>query len=368
MKARRPVPPGRFGDAAVWVHWAILIGASTGLALGLSVIGAPAPFLLGPLIAAIALAAGRGATLRTPPRLFMAAQALVGGMIAMSTSASLWIAFAANWPVYLVLAATTLGVATLIGWAMTRRGWLTGTTAIWGLAPGASTAMILMSDAFGGDQRQVALMQYLRILAVALVAMALSQMAASAGAHVDGVGGGAFQVSDMRDFLLTLAFLTLAGWFGKVSRIPAGILLVPMLAGAALQTAGLLTLTLPPALLMVAYAVIGWHIGLQFTRQALRYSARAAPRMAGAILLLLASCGLVAWLTHRMTGVDLLSAYLATSPGGTDTILIIAASTPVDLPFILGAQLARFLLVLALGPLVARAAARNATETETPIP
>jgi uncharacterized membrane protein AbrB (regulator of aidB expression) len=55
-----------------------------------------------------------------------------------------------------------------------------------------------------------------------------------------------------------------------------------------------------------------------------------------------------------VTGVDLLSAYLATSPGGTDTILIIATSTPVDLSFILGGQLVRFLLILLLGPWMAR--------------
>jgi len=81
--------------------------------------------------------------------------------------------------------------------------------------------------------------------------------------------------------------------------------------------------------------------------------------MAVAIAAVIAACGLIAAVASAATGADLLSAYLAASPGGTDTIMIIAASTPVDLPFILGAQLTRFLLVLALAPPLARMLARR---------
>ena len=41
--------------------------------------------------------------------------------------------------------------------------------------------------------------------------------------------------------------------------------------------------------------------------------------------------------------VDALTAYLATSPGGADSVAIIAASTKVDMPFIMAMQMARFL-------------------------
>ena len=57
-------------------------------------------------------------------------------------------------------------------------------------------------------------------------------------------------------------------------------------------------------------------------------------------------------------GLDPLTAYLATSPGGADTVAIIAASTPVDVPFVMAMQTGRFLLVLALGPSLARLVAR----------
>lgn len=51
--------------------------------------------------------------------------------------------------------------------------------------------------------------------------------------------------------------------------------------------------------------------------------------------------------------------YLATTPGGIDAILIIGATVPVDLPFILSAQVVRVLLVLLAGPALVAPVARR---------
>ena len=49
-------------------------------------------------------------------------------------------------------------------------------------------------------------------------------------------------------------------------------------------------------------------------------------------------CGGVAWLMVLAIGVDPLTAYLATSPGGSDSMAIIAASTNVDVSFVMAMQ------------------------------
>jgi membrane AbrB-like protein len=75
----------------------------------------------------------------------------------------------------------------------------------------------------------------------------------------------------------------------------------------------------------------------------------------------------LAWLLHLTVGTDPLTAYLATSPGGADSVAIIAASSHVDLPFVMAMQMARFILVLLLGPTLARVVARwagNRTKTK----
>ena len=58
-------------------------------------------------------------------------------------------------------------------------------------------------------------------------------------------------------------------------------------------------------------------------------------------------------------GLDPLSAYLATSPGGADSMAVIAATSTVETSFVMAMQLARFLLVLITGPAISRWLARH---------
>jgi uncharacterized membrane protein AbrB (regulator of aidB expression) len=59
-------------------------------------------------------------------------------------------------------------------------------------------------------------------------------------------------------------------------------------------------------------------------------------------------------------GLDPLTAYLATSPGGADSVAIIAASSNVDVPFVMTMQMARFVVLLILGPTMARFISKHA--------
>ncbi len=68
----------------------------------------------------------------------------------------------------------------------------------------------------------------------------------------------------------------------------------------------------------------------------------------------MAISGGLAFLLTRTAGIDPLTAYLATSPGGMDSIAIIAANSTVDLAFVMALQSARLLIVTAIGPALAR--------------
>ena len=70
-------------------------------------------------------------------------------------------------------------------------------------------------------------------------------------------------------------------------------------------------------------------------------------------------CGLLAVLLVYAAGIDPLTAYLATSPGGMDAVAIIAASSNVDIAFVMAMQSLRFLIVLVAGPPLARFIAKR---------
>ncbi|RVB28015.1 AbrB family transcriptional regulator, partial [Mesorhizobium sp. M7A.F.Ca.CA.004.05.1.1] len=63
----------------------------------------------------------------------------------------------------------------------------------------------------------------------------------------------------------------------------------------------------------------------------------------------------------HLLGIDPLTAYLATSPGGGDDgdAVHAAAAQNVDISFVMALQSARFLIVLLVGPSVARLVARS---------
>lgn len=157
----------------------------------------------------------------------------------------------------------------------------------------------------------------------------------------------------------TVAIAGVGAFAGRLLRIPGGALLVPLVAGAVVHWSGVVSIELPEWLLAATYALIGWKIGLGFTREVLRYASRALPKILLSIAVLLVFCGGLALVLTRVFRVDPLTAYLATSPGGIDSVAIIAASSKVDLPFVMALQTVHLFIVILIGPTFAGIVARR---------
>ena len=354
MNARLENPPaGLLAPLALPIQWGLLLLLSGALAVLLRMAGIPAALLLGPMIAGI-LFGVNGAGVRVPRLPYFAAQAIVGCLIAGAISTDILRAFVSDWPLFLGVVLTVIAASGALGAIMSYWRVLPGTTAVWGSSPGAATAMMLMAEAYGADAQLVAFMQYLRAVFVALAASVIARF------WMNGSGGTApaiawFPPIDWLPFVETLAVVIVGGVLGWASRIPAGVLLAPIVIGATLHMSGVMRFELPPWLLAISYAMLGWSIGLGFTTRILRRASRALPQIILSIAALIVFCCGLAFLLTILLGVDPLTAYLATSPGGMDSIAIIAASSSkVDVSFVMALQTARFVLVLFLGPRLAR--------------
>ena len=350
-----PAFSSRRSPLAAWpvrAQWALLIVLSVLFALGFLALRLPAALLLGPMIAAILVAATGGAA-RMPFPPFYAAQAIIGCMIADKLPLSLAGEVGRNWPIFLGGVLSVIVAASLLGWLLARWRVLPGATAVWGSSPGAATAMTLMSEDYGADMRLVALMQYLRVVCCAVVASFVARLWAG------GSGGKLppfdwFAPAPLLPLAGTLALAAVGVLAGLSRQIPGGAMLTPLALGLILKSSLGMTLALPPWLLAASYAVVGWGVGVRFTPEILAHAARALPRVLASILALIAICGGFAVILHFAAGVEPLTAFLATSPGGADSVAIIAASSKVDLPFVMAMQMTRFVLVLLVGPFLAR--------------
>jgi hypothetical protein len=340
----------------------LLLALTAVLVALLHLIGLPAAFLLGALGAAM-IVVGRGGSVRLPDWLFALAQAVVGCLIARSFTPALFHAVVQHIGLFIGVTLSVLLVATALGLALARLHVLPGSTALWGSFPGAATVMVLLSGSFGGDMRLVAVMQYLRVVVVAVTASLVGRLF--------GLTGGAHHSAWLApvawpSFVVLLAIIVVGGLLGPRVRIPAAPLLLPMIVTTVLQDFGLVRVELPQLLLVASYVIVGWAIGLRFTPEAFRDARRALPQVLGTIAMLVAACGALGWVVKGVGHIDLLTAYFATSPGGADSIAIIAAGTPVDMSLVMAIQMGRFLAVLLLGPTLAKLAARFTPPVPTP--
>lgn len=333
--------------------WLGLLGLSAAITAGWGALGLPAALLLGPMIGAIVFGVN-GAILAVPRVPYLGAQALIAAMVAGTITRSILMTFSHHYLLFCVIMFGTLLGAAGIGWFISRTGLIPGATAVYGISPGAANAMVILGEAEGADARLVAFMQYSRVLLVAVAAALVAHF----WVHVGSVHAPAvpwFGPVRWGALTLVLALALLSQQLARLVRLQAWALLGPMILLSALHAAGWLPIELPRWLLAVAYACLGWHIGLGFRRDALIHAGRAMLIVILAALSLMGFCAAFAWCLTALTGIDALTAYLATSPGGVDSIAIIANSTPqVDLPFVLALQSVRLVFVIALAPLLTR--------------
>ena len=165
LLANRPKP----------LQWALLLVLSAIFVTALELARLPAALLIGPMMAAI-IAGTNGATIRPLRIFYVAAQAVVGCLIAASVNVEIFSSFYAEWPLFLGIVLVTLVASSLLGYLISRWKVLPGTTAVWGSTPGAASAMVLMADAFGADARLVAFMQYLRVIFVSMAAALIARL------------------------------------------------------------------------------------------------------------------------------------------------------------------------------------------------
>jgi membrane AbrB-like protein len=344
--------------------WLALIALASLLIVLLRAADMPAAFLLGPMIAAIAIAVS-GARARLPRFFIIAAQAVLGCLIAAALDDELVRVIAAHWEIFVAFSLATIVITAVLGVLVTRTGWLPGTTAIWGLSPGAASAMVLLADEYGADKRMVALMQYSRIVLVALAAILLAKAVGHPSLPTHATASGSLAVHwfalpplvpFLEMLLLAASGIVIAVYFGKAS----AALFVPAFVGAALQAAGVIHIAVPPLPATLAFCVVGIYVGLSFTREVLVHSLRVMPAMLVAIVTMILLCGLLSLLFgNLLPGTDPLTAYLAMSPGGIDAAVIIASQASVSLPLILASQFTRLLFVIAGAPALAKWLARR---------
>ena len=360
--------PGSPGSPGVAVRrWAGLVVLTAVLATALSLVQVPAAELFAGLVVATAMAL-LGRAPRVPPRVSVAAQAVLGVTIGALVQPSTLGRLGGRWVAVVAVSVGTLAVSMTAGAVMGRRRGISPLTGMLALTAGGASGLTAISRELGGDDRVVAVVQYLRVgivtgtlpLVVALAAAPGSPPVA-AGASASASSSASAASSSLPAGALSLLALLLCALvgvhLGRLCRLPAAALLGPLAVTMALAVLGTgVDVTSAPLVVTtaVAYAAIGWQAGTRFTRESVRTVARSLPIAGVLILAVIAVCAGLGLLLSRLTGVSPMDGYLATTPGGIYAVLAAAVSSGGDVTFVSAVQILRVVVMLAVTPYLAR--------------
>ena len=342
-----------------WARWALLAVLTAAGTAGMAALGVPSPALFAGLLVATVLALAGLAPEAVPRPVTATAQAVIGVVIGVMAQPGTVAGLAADWFPVLLVTVGTLALSMAAGLLLGLRRDVTPLTGMLALTAGGASGLVAVSRELGGDDRVVAVVQYLR---VGMVTATMPLVAAAVyGASVTGPAQG---TGTDAPWFVDLAFLVVCAVGGtalaRLLRVPAGALLGPMTLAIALNLAGWSFGATPPeALVEVAYAVIGWQAGVRFTRESLRTVLGLLPLATALILAVIAGSAGLGLVLSALTGTTALEGYLATTPGGVYAVLATAISAGGDVTFVVAVQVLRVIVMLLVAPVAARLVGRR---------
>lgn len=337
-------------------RWSLLALVTVAVTVGLTLLGVPSAALFAALVVGIVLALCSLAPAKVPRRAGLAAQAVLGVYIGTMVHEDSIDALGPHWPIVLAVVVATLAISILAGALLGMRRDISPLTGSLALVAGGASGLVAIARELGGDDRVVAVVQYLRVgLVTATMPIVVLFIF-----HPDrSQPSAAIPQSDTAPWYLSIAMIVVIAVvgviLGKLVHLPGAGLLGPMAVTVGLELTGYdFGLSVPQALVQIGYVLIGWQAGVTFTRDSLRAVGRALPLAVTLIAALtVATAGLGVLLSH-VTGMTPLEGYLATSPGGVYAVLATAVETGSNVTFIVTAQVLRILVMLFAAPLLAR--------------
>ena len=343
------------------MRWALLVIVTIAVTLPLDRLGVPSAALFAALLVGIVLAIARLAPAGVPRVGGLAAQGVLGVYIGTMVHSDALSALGPHWPVVVAVGVATLLLSIGAGALLGLHRSISALTGALALVAGGASGLVAIARELGGDDRVVAVVQYLRVAVITATMPVVVTLVYHADRSSHAAAAQSHSAPWYVSLLMIVALVIAGSVVGRLARLPGSGLLGPMALTIIAELGGWsFGLTVPVLLVSVSYMLIGWQAGVAFTRESLRAIERLLPAALGLIVLLnVATAGLGVALS-KIAGVSMLDGYLATSPGGIYAVLATAVETGSNVTFIIAAQVLRVLLMLFAAPLMARVMARMA--------
>ncbi len=335
MSAR--VPP------AVSAGLALAVSAAGGLAA--EMLGLPAPFLVGGVVA-VAIAAWVGVPVAVPSPLRNAGFVIIGMSVGSSVARDS-LAAVAQWPVTMVALAISLAAIVFVGGRLLSAGFgFDRDTALLASVPGHTSLVQAVALTGLGDPVPIAVVQSTRLMTLVIAVPLAIDLAA--GSALGPVLRG--PEMDWPHLARLTALAAAAGWIAVRLKMPAGFVIGAMLAATAVRLGGLTEGTMPAWLTVPGFVIVAALIGTRFTAidgAALRASlagGMAVTVAAGAI------SAVAAFGAGLFVAIPFPEIWVALAPGGFEAMVVMGLALGYDPAFVLTHHAMRLFILAAALP------------------
>ena len=319
---------------------ALMLGAMSGLLAYR--IGLPLPWMLGPMLGTT-IASMSNAPVQGPDWLRPFVIPVIGVLLGSGMTAQMLQDAVVMLIPFLILSAG-------LSYTFYRRvGGYDQVTAYFCAMPGGLNDMLILGGAAGGQEKRIALAHASRIFVVVLFVVLFY-------GFVLGVKASGPQSGNWTSIgaLAPLDWFILAGCaivgapLGALVRLPAPQILGPMLLSGVAHVTGIVTVSPPSVLVIIAQIVVGTVIGCRFLGATPREVGRDIGLATVSSLLMIGVAIAFAYAVTAGTGTSTSQTFLAYSPGGLTEMSLLAFAMGQDIAYVTTAHIIRITAVILL--------------------
>lgn len=340
----------------------LLFALATAAGWGFERMGAPLPWMIGPLILTAAIFMGPAPGITVPTRIRPLGQVVVATQVGLAftpDALDMLISFAP------VMVGTALATGLCIFFVAILLARLTGqslASAFLSTVPTSPVEAASMAIAAGIKPMPIIFAQTLRLSTVVLIVpFALYAVEGWPDVQRESVS---LDLGDPLTILLLAAMGVVSAWAFRAMRIPNPNFLGPMAVAAIVAATGFGPEPYPPVILALAQVVLGTWLGATFRRDFVLSALRLTVASLAASLALLALCTLCAVGIAALSGVDWKTLILGSAPGGVVEMALTAKFLAQNVVLISTFHLVRIFIFIPNTPWIVRAIVRYETRTQ----
>ncbi|UOR12528.1 AbrB family transcriptional regulator [Halobacillus amylolyticus] len=319
--------------------------------MAFSYLSLPLPWILGPVTTLILYKMTGEQKTRSSSHLRDLGFWLLGVQIGLTFQADTWANIGPYLLPYSFFSFTIIAISLLFAYILSKQVDIDTTTTMIGSVPGGLSAMIAVSESLQGNTVLVTIFHTIRLLSVLFII----PFAATHWLNISEANQSAPPVSHASsgdNWTIFIYLFSLAVGYFLQKKIPASLIILPMLIIGVCQTVGLSLYSLPAVFFIGAQLTIGVHLGNKIVMKDVLRAGRYCGFFFGLALLLITFSFLFGLFLSKWTGMELTTAILSLAPGGLVEMALTAQDAGADPAIVSSLQTVRLLTIVLFMPLL----------------